>query len=173
VPVSNREAPSVTHEGCAGLAARIGKGPASDKLGFLELAPIPAEWRYSMEPVFLNKLVSQNNEWLSVRQAAIAENIANANTPGFGAKDVEPFVSVISKTHLAMTATHGSHLGQTMEAAKASDMEKADSWNVTHSGNSVSLEQELMKAGEVARDHSLNASIAKSFHKMYLAAVRP
>jgi hypothetical protein len=29
-----------------------------------------------------------------------------------------------------------------------------------------------MKAGEVARDHSLNASIAKSFHRMYLAAVK-
>jgi flagellar basal-body rod protein FlgB len=74
-----------------------------------------------MEPVFLTKLVSHNNDWLSVRQATIAENIANANTPGFGARDVEPFVSVISKTQLAMTATHGSHLGQTMEAAKASD----------------------------------------------------
>lgn len=125
-----------------------------------------------MEPVFLNKLVSQNNEWLSIRQSAIAENIANANTPGFGAKDVEPFTSVISTTQLAMTATHGNHLGQIMEAARTSDVEKADSWSVSHSGNSVSLEQELMKAGEVARDHSLNASIAKSFHKMYLTAVK-
>lgn len=125
-----------------------------------------------MEPVFLNKLVSNSNEWLSVRQATIAENIANANTPGFHARDLEPFTTVISKTQLAMTATHGSHLGQTMEAARASDIEKAESWTVTHSGNSVSVEQELMKAGEVARDHSLNASIAKSFHRMYLAAVK-
>ena len=125
-----------------------------------------------MEPVFLNKLVSNSNEWLSVRQATIAENIANANTPGFHARDLEPFTTVISKTQLAMTATHGSHLGQTMEAARASDIEKAESWTVTHSGNSVSVEQELMKAGEVARDHSLNASIAKSFHRMYLAVVK-
>ena len=36
-----------------------------------------------MEPVFLTKLVSHNNDWLSVRQATIAENIANSNTPGF------------------------------------------------------------------------------------------
>lgn len=126
-----------------------------------------------MEPVFLSKLVSNNNEWLSVRQTTIAENIANANTPGFRAKDLEPFTSVISKTQLAMTATHGSHLGQSMEVARASDVEKADSWTVSHSGNSVSLEQELMKAGEVARDHSLNSSIAKSFHRMYLTAVKP
>ncbi|GAA0771121.1 flagellar basal body rod protein FlgB [Roseibium denhamense] len=126
-----------------------------------------------MEPVFLNKLVSSNNEWLSVRQAAIAENIANSNTPAFRAKDVEPFVSVISKTNLAMTATHGSHLGQQTEVARQSEVEKSDSWTVTHSGNSVSLEQELVKSGEVARDHALNASIIKSFHKMYLASVKP
>ncbi|GAB4577153.1 MAG: flagellar basal body rod protein FlgB [Roseibium sp.] len=126
-----------------------------------------------MEPVFLTKLVSHSNDWLSVRQATIAENIANANTPGFRAKDLEPFTTVISKTQLAMTATHGSHLGQSMEVARSSDIEKADSWTVSHSGNSVSVEQELMKAGEVARDHSLNASIAKSFHRMYLSAVKP
>jgi len=125
-----------------------------------------------MEPVFLTKLVSNNNDWLSVRQATIAENIANANTPGFHARDLEPFTSVISKTQLAMTATHAGHLGQMMEVSRPSDVEKADSWTVTHSGNSVSVEQELMKAGEVARDHSLNASIAKSFHRMYLAAVK-
>ena len=126
-----------------------------------------------MEPVFLTKLVSHNNDWLSVRQATIAENIANANTPGFKARDLEPFTSVISKTHLAMTATHGGHMGQAMEVSRPSDVEKSDSWTVTHSGNSVSVEQELVKAGEVARDHSLNASIAKSFHRMYLAAVKP
>lgn len=125
-----------------------------------------------MEPVFLTKLVSHNNDWLSLRQATIAENIANANTPGFRSKDLEAFTSVVSRTQLAMTATHHSHLGQLMEVSRPSDVEKADSWTVTHSGNSVSVEQELMKAGEVARDSSLNASIAKSFHRMYLAAVK-
>jgi len=125
-----------------------------------------------MEPVFLNKLVSENNSWLSVRQATIAENMANANTPGFRAKDIEPFTSVISKTQLAMQATHTSHMGGITEVARQSEVKKSDSWLVTHSGNSVSIEQELMKAGEVARDHSLNASIAKSFHRMYLSSLR-
>jgi len=125
-----------------------------------------------MDPVFLTKLVSHNNDWLSVRQATIAENIANSNTPGFRSKDVEPFTSVISKTQLAMTATHGSHLGTVMEVAEPTEVKKGDSWLVTHSGNSVSIEQELMKAGEVARNHALNTSIAKSFHRMYLASLK-
>ncbi|GGB60150.1 flagellar basal body rod protein FlgB [Roseibium aquae] len=125
-----------------------------------------------MEPVFLNKLVSENNNWLSVRQATIAENMANANTPGYRAKDIEPFTSVISKTQLAMKATHTSHMGGIVEVARQSEVKKSESWLVTHSGNSVSIEQELMKAGQVARDHSLNAGIAKSFHRMYLSSLR-
>ena len=125
-----------------------------------------------MEPVFLTKLVSQNNDWLSVREATIAENVANANTPGFRSKDVEPFTSVISQTQLAMTATHDGHMGTVMDAAEPSGVKKGDSWQVTHSGNSVSIEQELMKAGEVARSHSLNTAIVKSFHHMYLASVK-
>ena len=125
-----------------------------------------------MEPVFLTKLMSHNNDWLSVRQATIAENIANANSPGFRSKDVEPFTSVISKTQLAMAATHAGHLGTLMEVAEPTEVKKGESWLVTHSGNSVSIEQELMKAGEVARNHSLNTSIAKSFPRMYLASLK-
>ena len=125
-----------------------------------------------MEPVFLTKLVSHNNDWLSARQATIAENIANSNTPGFRSRDVEPFTSVISKTQLAMTATNAGHLGTVMEVAEPTDVKKGDSWLVTHSGNSVSIEQELMKAGEVARNHALNTSIAKSFHRMYLTSLK-
>jgi flagellar basal-body rod protein FlgB len=125
-----------------------------------------------MEPVFLTKLVSQNNDWLSVRQATIAENVANANTPGFNSRDVEPFVSVISKTQLALKATHGGHMGTVSEVAEAADVKKGDSWLVTHSGNSVSVEQEMIKAGEVARSHALNASLAKSFHRMFLASLK-
>lgn len=125
-----------------------------------------------MEPVFLTKLISQNNDWLSVRQTAIAENIANSNTPGFAAKDIEPFVSQMNRANLAMTATHGSHLGTGNEPPRTADVKKSDSWQITHSGNSVSVEQELMKAGEVARSHSLNTSIAKSFHRMYLSTLR-
>ncbi len=47
-----------------------------------------------MEPVHLFDLVSRNNKWLSVRQTAVAGNIANANTPGFKAVDTEPFEKV-------------------------------------------------------------------------------
>lgn len=125
-----------------------------------------------MEPVYLTRLASQHNDWLAVRQATIAQNVANSDTPGYAARDIESFSVVFSDTRLAMTATHGSHMGSAAEIPDPAEIEKADSWQVSHSGNSVSLEQELMKAGEVARDHALTTSVVKSFHRMYLASLK-
>ena len=36
----------------------------------------------------------------------------------------------------------------------------------------MSLDKELIKAGEVARDFSLNTGIVKSFHRMWMASVK-
>ena len=44
-----------------------------------------------MTPIHLFNVVSQHNRWLAARQTAIAGNVANANTPGYKALDVQPF----------------------------------------------------------------------------------
>jgi flagellar basal-body rod protein FlgB len=49
---------------------------------------------------------------------------------------------------------------------------KEEAWDVTHTGNSVSLEQELIKAGDVNRAFRLNTSVAKAFHRMILASAK-
>ena len=52
------------------------------------------------------------------------------------------------------------------------DVRDEDAWDVVHSGNSVVLEQELIKAGEVNRSFALNAGIIKAFHRMLVASAR-
>ena len=51
-------------------------------------------------------------------------------------------------------------------------LKASDPWDVTHSGNSVSVEQEMMKAGDVNRAYALDTSIVKAFHRMYLASAK-
>ena len=63
-----------------------------------------------MEPVNLFDLATQQSRWLAVRQSAVAGNVANVNTPGYGAVDVEPFEKVLDKTGVAMAATQAGHL---------------------------------------------------------------
>ncbi|MEW5422235.1 flagellar basal body rod protein FlgB [Amorphus sp. 3PC139-8] len=125
-----------------------------------------------MEPVHLFGLVRSHAEWASVRQATISANIANADTPGFKAKDIEPFAAALDKTRLTMAATRPGHIGVEATALGTSEAGKAESWDITHSGNSVSMDQELAKAAEVQRVYSLDTSIARSFHRMFLTSVR-
>lgn len=126
-----------------------------------------------MEPVYLAKLISQRNDWLSVRQTVTARNIANADTPGFKAKDVVEFKEFVAATKLTMKATNPGHVsfGQAPGAAGANIVREAEQ-DVKHSGNNVKMEHELVKAGEVSRSYSLNANLLKAFNRMIAMSVR-
>ncbi|MCA0278175.1 MAG: flagellar basal body rod protein FlgB [Proteobacteria bacterium] len=121
-----------------------------------------------MDPVNLFDLASQQARWLSVRQTTIAGNIANANTPGYRTHDVEPFEKVLDRSRVAMTATQTGHLtGGATEAGYAVKQEEPKH-AVLPSQNTVALEDELMKAGEVRRSFGLNTAIVKAFHRMIM-----
>ena len=125
-----------------------------------------------MAAIHLFDVVARHNQWLSVRQSTIASNIANANTPGYKSLDVEPFEKVLESTRLAMNATQAGHMTDGSTKAAAVDIRKSEPWETTHSGNSVSLEQELINAGDVNRAYRLNTGIAKAFHRMLLASAK-
>jgi len=125
-----------------------------------------------MQPVNLFDLASQQARWLSVRQTAVSSNIANANTPGYGAVDVEPFEAVLNQTRVAMRATHPRHLAVGATADALAVRQVNESTPIMPSGNSVVLETELMKAGEVRRTFELNTAIVKSFHRMLMMTTR-
>ena len=125
-----------------------------------------------MQPLALFSLASQQAGWLSTRQATIASNVANANTPGYRAQDVQPFSAVLSHMQLSMATTAPGHIQPASLAGDRTKVKTSDSWDVVHSGNSVNLEQEMMKAGEVNRAHALNVNIVRSFHQMLINAVK-
>jgi flagellar basal-body rod protein FlgB len=125
-----------------------------------------------MSSIYLFNVVAQHNRWLSVRQASIAGNIANANTPGFKALDVAPFEMALEQARLTMTSSNNAHMSTTEASLPAVTTERAQPWEVTPSGNNVSLEQELINSGEVNRGFRLNTSVAKAFHRMLLASAK-
>src|SRR3954463_6503846 len=97
--------------------------------------------------VNLFALAAKQAEWLSVRQSAIAGNIANVNTPGYHALDVEPFAKVLDgKGAVGMQSTQTRHL--TGDAEAIALRQRDDGPKVLPSGNSVVLENELLDAGE-------------------------
>ena len=127
-----------------------------------------------MSPIQLFSIASQHNHWLSARQATIAGNVANANTPGYKALDIQPFEMAVNEARLAMAVTNPAHLAPAATAANApaTGARDAAAWEITHSGNSVSIEQEMMKAGEVNRAFRINANVIKAFHRMILMSAK-
>ncbi|MCT8997789.1 flagellar basal body rod protein FlgB [Chelativorans intermedius] len=124
-----------------------------------------------MQPVNLFDLATQQARWLSVRQATVAGNIANINTPGYKAIDVEPFESVLGGTRVALQATNPLH--QKMGATEAGfALNEQEDVELLPSENSVVLENELIKAGEIRRAFELNTAIVKAFHRMMTMTAR-
>ena len=96
----------------------------------------------------------------SARQANIAANVANADTPGYRARDLAPF----SETYRASdngTALRGTRAGHfdSRDRGRAEfqviDRPGASAPN----GNTVSLENEMMKAVEVRFQHETALSV--------------
>jgi flagellar basal-body rod protein FlgB len=125
-----------------------------------------------MQPLQLFELTSKQAEWLQVRQTVVSGNVANANTPGFRAKDVSAFESVLKETNIPMTSTNPMHFTEAPSETYVVDSEIDKGAAAQLSGNSVDLASELMKEGLVKRDYDLNTGIVKAFNKMMLMAVR-
>lgn len=124
-----------------------------------------------VQPVNLFDLASQQAKWLSVRQTTVASNVANANTPGYRTLDIEPFEKVLNGTRVALQSTHENH--QKIGATDAAfNVERNEEPGVLPSENTVSMEKELVKAGEVRRSFELNTAIVKAFHRMLMMSSR-
>ncbi|MGI2032586.1 flagellar basal body rod protein FlgB [Rhizobium panacihumi] len=127
-----------------------------------------------MQPIQLFALASKQAEWLSVRQEVVANNIANANTPEYKAKDVASFDAVMDNTSMRMARTNAAHFGDSTLSnnVKVEDAALNDEIGIQESGNTVALSKELSKAGEVKRQYELSANLVKSFNSMMLLTVK-
>ena len=122
--------------------------------------------------LYLFQVAAQKADWLSMRQTAVASNVANASTPGYRAVDVQPFAAVLDSSPVALTLTNAADI----EAPKFEDdalreVEEASN-EETLSGNTVNLEQEMIKLGGVTRDFSMTANIERAFHQLLLSALK-
>ncbi len=98
----------------------------------------------------------------AARQAVVSQNMANADTPGYMARDITPFKEVYRNDGGAssMRATRSGHNGHALEANALQP--NLTTTEVSPNGNSVSLEEEMLKAVEIKRQHDRSLAIYKS-----------
>jgi flagellar basal-body rod protein FlgB len=125
-----------------------------------------------LSQIYLLQLASQQAKWLTARQTIVANNISNANTPGYQAKDIQPFDEVLNQTQVSMATTNPAHIVPAAEEFEATRSNESDGWDTTVSGNSVSLEQEMMKEGDINRSYTMNTNIKRVFHQMMMSVLK-
>ncbi|HEX8166609.1 MAG TPA: flagellar basal body rod protein FlgB [Beijerinckiaceae bacterium] len=112
--------------------------------------------------------------WHQTRQKLLAENVANADTPGFKPRELRaPSFSLggtAAASGIAVARTDAAHLS--LAAARpGEDAGPAGRFEVTPSGNAVSLEDEMMKVAQNQSDYQLAASLYQKSLAMLRTAV--
>lgn len=124
-----------------------------------------------MDAVNLFKLATTQAKWLSLRQTTVANNIANVNSPGYRAVDVEPFQAILSDTSVRLAATSPVHFGSS-EGNGSFRVVEEEPDKLTTSGKTVSMEDELVKSSEIRHAYEMNTAIVSSFHRMILMTAK-
>ena len=112
--------------------------------------------------------------WHQTRQKLLAENVANADTPGFKPQDLRPpslsSGGTAAARAVAVLRTDGAHL--TLSPARAGEETvQARRFDTTPSGNAVNLEDEMLKVAQNQSDYQLAASLYQKSLAMLRTAV--
>ena len=100
--------------------------------------------------------LKQRMGWHHARQRTLAENVANADTPGFRPMDVKPPAMVRGGLQLAQTDGGHVPIGGSHPNSNPTRQQR---FETTPSGNGVNLEDEMMKIAQNNQDYQLAASL--------------
>jgi flagellar basal-body rod protein FlgB len=105
-------------------------------------------------------MLRERMQWHQVRQRVLAENVANADTPNYQAKDLAPlnFDRELSVASLALDRTNPNHLAATGGGTGFATDEDAR-YEVRPRGNSVTHEDEMMKVASNQMDFEAVTSL--------------
>ena len=111
------------------------------------------------------KLAQARMAWAANRQQVLAQNVANASTPGYTPRDVPPFQAALAQAGAPLQRTSPLHLAAAPGAAMARATRPPER---APDGNAVSLDQELTKVADTAGTQEL----AVNLHRKYQGMVR-
>jgi flagellar basal-body rod protein FlgB len=124
-------------------------------------------------PLF--SLLSSRMSWLSARQSLLAQNVANADTPDYVARDMKPmdFQTMVSgkNSGTGMATTNARHFDIRGAGNAPFDQEDAFGEGGTPSGNVVSLEQEMIKLSDTQIQYQTATNLYQKAVNMFRTAL--
>lgn len=127
--------------------------------------------------ISLFDVIKKRLAWLGQRQEVVAQNIANADTPNYRARDIKPFqfrdLVRRQSASLRMAATAKGHLkGVSKRAQDFGIATDRNPYETNPTGNSVVLEEQMAKMNETGISHRLTTQLYKKHLNLFRMAVR-
>lgn len=120
-------------------------------------------------------MMHEKMDWLGQRQVVLSQNVANADSPDYAARDLAPlsFKDNMRKgsQQVSLTVAHPMHVGTPEGRSRFSSEEASSVYETSVAGNSVVLEEQMMKLSETAADFSLATSIYRKYIALHRAAL--
>ena len=99
------------------------------------------------------------------RQALVARNMANADTPGYRPRDLPAFQTLLDDTGagagFGLRATRPGHIGAGAAGFDPGEAAEVGGGATDPNGNGVSLETEMVRAVDVRQEHERALAIYK------------
>jgi flagellar basal-body rod protein FlgB len=117
------------------------------------------------------ELAERRLAWVDRRQAVLAQNIANANTPQYQPHDLQPFAAALGTASvITPVRTQPNHMEGTADASSHADIVQRPSAHAPD-GNAVALDQQLVKVADTETTHALVTAIYKKYLGMFAMAL--
>ena len=104
--------------------------------------------------------------WHQARQGVLAQNVANADTPGFRPSDLSPMntqqsVRTPRLASVAAVRTHQAHIKVSAMGMQGNAFKTDDTkgWETTPAGNSVVLEEQMIKVSANQFDFQMASTL--------------
>ncbi len=116
-------------------------------------------------------LAERRLDWVDRRQAVLAQNIANANTPQYQPHDLQPFAAALgSATVIEPVRTQPNHLAGTADDSSQAGLAERPTARALD-GNAVTLDEQLVKVADTETTHALVTAIYKKYLGMFAMAL--
>lgn len=125
----------------------------------------------------LTTMLQQQMKYLSQRQATLAQNISNIDTPGYQAQDLQkPNFSQMAQSassgQLAMATTTGKHMtGTRGNSGLFKTMMDKNTSETSPTKNNVSLEEQMAKVSDTGLQYQMSSTLLKKYYQLYRAAL--
>lgn len=125
-------------------------------------------------PVFT--ALTDKMRWHQARQGLLAENVANAETPGFRGRDLAQYdfadrTSGFSSASVTTSATQPMHFSVSSSEGSAFGAQRMANFEVTPEGNGVTLEDEMMKVTTNMMDYQAATTLYQKSIKILKTAM--